>query len=83
MVRKFKIDDSLVFKTLQENVLSIASVADLNYQTYEIAFRVRQKYNVSYWDSLVVASALQSDCEILYSEDMQDGLVVGKMKLER
>jgi len=37
---------------------------------------MREKYNISYWDSLVVASALESGCTKLYSEDMQEGLVV-------
>jgi len=76
MVRKFNIDDDIVFKTLQENIFAIASVKSLTAQTYTKAFQVREKYNISYWDSLVVASALENNCTKLYSEDMQDGLVV-------
>ena len=76
MVRKFKIDDNMSFKTLQENVFAIASVENLTAQTYTKAFQMREKYNISYWDSLVVASALESGCTKLYSEDMQEGLVV-------
>ncbi len=76
MVRKFKIDDNMTFKTLQENVFTIASVENLTAQTYAKAFQVREIYNISYWDSLVVASALESGCTKLYSEDMQEGLVV-------
>jgi len=79
MVRKFKIDDDMVFKTLQENVFAIASVENLTAQTYTKAFQVREKYNISYWDSLVVASALESGCTKLYSEDMQEGLVVDRV----
>ena len=79
MVRKFKIDDDMVFKTLQENVFAIASVESLTAQTYTKAFQVREKYNISYWDSLVVASALESGCTKLYSEDMQEGLVVDRV----
>jgi predicted nucleic acid-binding protein len=37
---------------------------------------LRQNYRLSYWDSLIVAAALKSNSTILYSEDMQDGLVV-------
>ena len=81
MVRKFKIDDSVVFNILQDNISAIATIKELSYQTYKIAFDVRQKYNISYWDSLVVASALESDCTLLYSEDMQNGLVL-EQKLE-
>jgi predicted nucleic acid-binding protein len=76
MIRKFKIDDDMVFETLQESIFAIASVENLTAQTYTKAFQVRKKYNFSYWDSLVVASALESGCTKLYSEDMQDGLVI-------
>jgi predicted nucleic acid-binding protein len=29
------------------------------------------RYQFSYWDSLIVASALESGCGVLYSEDLQ------------
>lgn len=32
---------------------------------------IREKYNLSYYDSLIVSTALESRCTILYSEDMQ------------
>lgn len=38
------------------------------------AASIRQDYHFSYWDSLIIASALRSKCEIIYSEDMQHGL---------
>lgn len=40
------------------------------------ALKLVEEYSFSYWDALVVATALLSDSEILYSEDMQDGLFV-------
>ncbi|MFI5201738.1 MAG: PIN domain-containing protein [Candidatus Kapaibacterium sp.] len=40
------------------------------------ASSLRERYNFSYWDSFIVLAALESNCSILYSEDMQDGLVV-------
>ena len=42
------------------------------------ASQLRQEYALSFWDSMVVACALAADAQILYSEDMQDGLVVRK-----
>ena len=76
MVRKFEIDDTIVYETLQKNLFAIASVEALNTQTYSKAFQIRKHYNISYWDSLVVASALELDCSILYSEDMHNGLSI-------
>ena len=40
------------------------------------ASQLRQEYALSFWDSMVVACALAADVEILYSEDMQNGLVI-------
>ncbi len=40
------------------------------------ASELRTQYSFSFWDSLIVASALASDASILYSEDMQDGLII-------
>lgn len=40
------------------------------------ASTLRQQYSLSYWDSLIVASALQAGVSILYSEDMHAGLIV-------
>lgn len=39
---------------------------------------LRKSYNLSYWDSMIVSSALESGCTILYSEDMQSGQIVEK-----
>jgi predicted nucleic acid-binding protein len=40
------------------------------------ASHLRAKYSLSYWDSLIVAAAVGAACGLLYSEDMQNGLVV-------
>lgn len=32
------------------------------------------RYNLSVYDANIVAAAALSDCAVLYSEDMQDGL---------
>lgn len=40
------------------------------------ASRLRAQYSLSFWDSLVVAGAIESGCNVLYTEDLQDGLTV-------
>lgn len=51
-------------------------VADLQRSTFLAASELRHRYSLSYWDSMIVASALETGAEVLYSEDMQDGLLV-------
>ena len=43
-----------------------------------LAIAMIGRYEFSPYDSTIVAAALLADCETLWSEDMQDGLVVEK-----
>ncbi|MBW4440109.1 MAG: PIN domain-containing protein [Plectolyngbya sp. WJT66-NPBG17] len=40
------------------------------------ALEINDRYSFSYWDSLILATALLNDCETLYSEDMQHKMVI-------
>lgn len=40
---------------------------------YVLASQLRESNGFSYWDSLIVAAALDAGCTTLYSEDMQHG----------
>lgn len=51
-------------------------VVGLEQGTFKTAALLRDKYRFSYYDSLIVAAALLSDCRVLYSEDMQHNLLV-------
>ncbi len=52
------------------------TIIELDTSVLLTASRLRDKYSFSFWDSIIVSTALNADCEILYSEDMQDGLKV-------
>lgn len=57
-------------------------VIKLNQKILLKASDLRARYLFSFWDGLIVASALAANAEILYSEDMQDGLMVeNKLKI--
>ena len=48
-----------------------ADVVALDEATINQAATVAIRYQLSHWDALIVASALISGCETLYSEDLQ------------
>ena len=51
-------------------------------ETHETGLALTERYGLSVWDASVVASALEADCDTLWSEDMQDGLVVsGRLRV--
>ncbi|MDR0516418.1 MAG: hypothetical protein LBH25_05165 [Fibromonadaceae bacterium] len=37
---------------------------------------LKKKYHYSWWDSLVLASALENGCQTFYSEDMQHKQII-------
>nr|MCS3813747.1 putative nucleic acid-binding protein [Mucilaginibacter sp. X4EP1] len=37
-----------------------------------------KKHDLQLFDSIIVGSALESGCSILYSEDMDNGLIIDK-----
>ncbi len=76
LLRKFNIEDKKVFETIELNVVKISNVVPLCQLTYKKSFEVRENYKLSFWDSLVVASALINNCSTLYSEDMQNNLLI-------
>lgn len=46
--------------------------------TIQRAFVISDKYGFSFWDSLILSAAIESGCDTLYSEDMQNGQVIEK-----
>jgi predicted nucleic acid-binding protein len=44
--------------------------------THKEALAIAERYGYRIYDALIVASALEARCTILYSEDMQDGQVI-------
>lgn len=74
--RKYGIDDAIIKVKVTKGIAAVANIAPLDFKVYQDAYRIRGKYNVSFWDSLIVASALDNGCTILYSEDMQHELMI-------
>jgi predicted nucleic acid-binding protein len=49
---------------------------------YLQALRITEKHRMSWYDSLIVAAALESQCERLYSEDFQHGQKIESLRIE-
>ena len=75
MLRKLKFNEcDIVF--FVKSSFSRYAVVNLSSGIFTTASRVREKYSISYYDSIVVASAVENKCTILYSEDMQHDQVI-------
>jgi len=57
-------------------------IVDFSLDILKKASDIRKRHSFSFWDSLIVASALAAGCSVLYSEDMQDGQIIeGKLRI--
>lgn len=73
--RKFKLD----YPDIAAAVAEVRAACDIHVVTAEtvvFALKLGERYRYSYFDSLILAAALECGCDTLESEDMQDGFVV-------
>jgi predicted nucleic acid-binding protein len=52
-----------------------------SHRLYGQALHLATKYSLSWYDSLIVASAIEGQCGVLYSEDFQDGQRFGSLRV--
>jgi predicted nucleic acid-binding protein len=55
----------------------VERIALVDEPTHDLAREISFQYKLSFYDSALIASALLTDCDTFYSEDMQHGMVVG------
>ena len=59
---------------LSDTLINSCEVYDLSVRTHQSALALMGRYKLSLYDANIVAAAGLSNCAVLYSEDMQDGL---------
>jgi predicted nucleic acid-binding protein len=65
-------------KSFLSTVGDLLTVEPLTADTHATGLRLAERYGFAIYDSMIVAAAVQADCDTLWSEDMQDGLMVEK-----
>jgi predicted nucleic acid-binding protein len=75
MNKKFNVPmDSL--RHIVKNLFGLYHVGIVTDATITKAMDMSSQLNFPYWDSLIVASALETGCDILFTEDLQHGQVI-------
>ena len=72
---------NILFKKFNLNAVDIENVIleidnnldiiNFSLTTQIKAIKIKEKYKLQYYDSLIIATALENYCTVLYSEDMQ------------
>ena len=77
LIKKFKLNIKDIINVVKELEKEFI-ILDFDIQTQLNALKLKQNYNLQFYDALIVSTALENSCTILYSEDMQDKLVIEK-----
>jgi predicted nucleic acid-binding protein len=51
-------------------------VEPVSVDTHELALELTERFNLSFYDGLIVAAAALAKCRLLYTEDMQEGQTI-------
>jgi len=68
--KKFS-EDKIQF--VVDKMLDLCVIQDFSREIVITASILRDKMLISYWDSLIIAAAIESGCQSLTSEDLQNG----------
>ncbi len=53
----------------------------LDWRVVERGRSIHRDHRFSWWDALIVAAAQICDCQVLYSEDMSHGTIIGGVRI--
>jgi len=77
LLRKAKYSEENI-QILIVNINNHYEVSPITADTILQASFIREKVDMEYWDSLIVASAIQNNCKILYSDILPHNYIIEK-----
>jgi len=75
LFKKFKLSSVEIENTILE-IDNYINIANFTLTTQIKALKIKDRYKLQFYDSLIIATAIENKCTILYSEDMQNGLIL-------
>ena len=79
-LRKHGLNTAQVSKYLDEIEAVCDDIVLIQKKTINKALQIKARFGYSYYDCLILASALENGCDIVLTEDMQDGQFVDTVK---
>jgi predicted nucleic acid-binding protein len=75
--RKLRWDWAAIQQAIQAMLDLCDPPVPISLATHLAALALADEHHLSFYDAMIVAAALELGCEVLYSEDMQDGQQLG------
>ncbi len=61
--------------------LKVFSIVEQSVALFDLAVGLKSECNYSYWDRAIIAAAMIRGCDMLYSEDMQHGHTINRIRI--
>jgi predicted nucleic acid-binding protein len=69
-------------QTFLSAIRELLNVESITIATHETGIDLAEQYGLSVYDGMIVAAALSANCDTLFSEDLQDGLLIrGQLRI--
>lgn len=78
VLTKKKITDLEKAQKIVTRISDDFSALSIDKEIVKKAIELKLRYGYSYWDSLVIASALDLKCGVLFTEDLQHGQIINE-----
>jgi len=75
---KFPLED---IEMALQDIKSVCNIRLVDLNVINHALEIHEDYGYSYYDCLMLSSAIFSNCKYILSEDMQDGQIIDGLKI--
>lgn len=70
-------------RSILTDLRAVLTVVDLTTFIHDSGCQLAKEFKLSVYDAFIVAAAMDAECSVLLSEDMQDGLQIhGSLRIE-
>jgi predicted nucleic acid-binding protein len=63
------------------NHLAAYPIVETSVQLARLAFEIKTRFDIRYWDAAIIAAALELGCHTVYSEDLNHGQDYGGVRV--
>jgi predicted nucleic acid-binding protein len=63
-------------------IRGLLKIEPITIEIHDAGINLAERYQLSVYDSMIVSAALSAECDVLLSEDLQDGLLIdGRLRV--
>jgi predicted nucleic acid-binding protein len=68
-------------REILSTIRAVCAVIPVDIDTHELGMDLVERHQLAVYDALIVAAALQAECRVLYTEDLQHGRQFGRLTI--